>query len=56
MCGQLKVGVEEMSKQGVAKLSAPGLEREVASTSSAVSMDPCNKNGKTQMPYEFVSI
>lgn len=56
MCGQLKVGVKEMSKQGVAKLSAPGLEREVASTSSAVSMDPCNKNGKTQMPYEFVSI
>lgn len=55
-CGQLKVGVKEMTKQGVAKLSAPGLEREVASTSSAVSMGPCNKNRKKQMPYKFVSI
>lgn len=56
MCGRLKVGVKEMSEQGVSKLSAPGLETEVASTPSAVSMGPCNKTEKTQMPHEFVSI
>lgn len=46
MCQQWKVGVKVMSEQGVAKLSAPGLEREVASTPSAVSMGPCNKTRK----------
>lgn len=42
----MEVGVKEMSEQGVAKLSAPGLAREVASTPSAVSTDPCHIPGK----------
>lgn len=50
MCEQLKVGVKVMSEQGVAKLPAPGLEREVASTPSAVSMGLCNKTRKKPNP------
>lgn len=50
MCEQLKVGVKVMSEQGVAKLPAPGLEREVASTPSAVSMGLCNKTRKKTKP------
>lgn len=49
-------GLKEMSEQGVVKLSATGLEREVASAAGEVSKGPCNKTRKTQMPHEFVSI
>lgn len=39
-------GVKEMGEQGVVKLPAPGLGREVASAASEVSMGPCNKTRK----------